>query len=63
MSAGLLSRQPQQVQEQGGRKGSNFPGPGWEKRGKEGRETSVEVSQLLGRVCSSGALSGICGQA
>ncbi|XP_026937842.1 nectin-1 isoform X3 [Sagmatias obliquidens] len=35
VSAGLLSRQPQQVQEQGGRKGSNFPGPGWEKRGKE----------------------------
>ncbi|XP_073664189.1 nectin-1 isoform X1 [Tursiops truncatus] len=35
VSAGLLSRQPQQVQEQGGRKGSNFPGPGWEKRRKE----------------------------
>ena len=37
MNAGLLIRQTQQVQEQG-----------WEKRGKEERETSVEVSHSLG---------------
>lgn len=44
VKAGLLTRGSHQVQEQGGRKEGNFPGPDWEQKGSKGNQRGGEPS-------------------